>query len=1071
MNLVSKKNINRFLPEIVILQLIRLGRTKRTRWQIFLFAGLFFSSSPAAAQTAPGSFTITGPTTVTGGTSTSYNPTTGTPPGSGYQWSLSVPSAGSITQVGNGCSITWSSTYSGSVALSCRAINQYGATNAPNLNITVQAVFAAGTITTGNQTINYNSPPAPITSTAASNCSGTYLYKWQSSPDGSTWTDLGSFSSSTSLTYQPPALTSTLNYRLACNCGSTTLYTNAVQVYVYPQLIPANISPASQTVDYNSSIITTLSTSTSASGGNGTFSYQWWVSTDNINWVLISGQTNTFYTPSPLTSIHYYRLVTTSNNLPANSNTATVSVYPQLTAVTVAPTTQSINYNTAPTLVATATGGSGNFNSQWQSSPTGNSWTDVPGMTGLTPPPFNLTNAVQYFHVIVTPNGGGAPVTSNAVTVNVYPQLTVNPASPTSETIGYNGALLPIVAQATGGNGTIAYQWQSSPTGLAGSWNNVTAGSGATSSSYTPAKITGTTYYQEIATSNGVPVTSGPVSVTVYPQLVTGSVIAGNQSINYNTTPTIALSVAAATGSNGVYAYKWQISSDNLSWNDISGANNTSYTILDPLTANMYYHLISTGFNNESVTSNLITVIVYPQLIVASPSPANQAVNYNGTLSPISAVATGGNGTITYQWQSSTTGTAGTYSNVTGGSGATTSSYTPTLITGTTYYQEIATSNGVPITGNAATVTVYPQLIVASPSPANQVVNYNGTLSPISAVATGGNGTITYQWQSSTTGTAGTYSNVTGGSGATTSSYTPALITGTTYYQEIATSNGVPITGNAATVTVYPQLIVASPSPANQAVNYNGTLSPISAVATGGNGTITYQWQSSTTGTAGTYANVTGGSGATISSYIPANNITGTTYYQEIATSNGLSVTSNAVTATVYPQLTVALPSPANQAVNYNGTLSPISAIAIGGNGTITYQWQSSTTGTAGTYANVTGGSGATTSSYTPALITGTTYYQEIATSNGLFVTNNAVTVTVYPQLIVASPSPATQAVNYNGTLSPISAIATGGNGTITYQWQSSTTGTAGTFTNVTGGSGATTSSYTPANNITGTTY
>jgi len=594
-------------------------------------------------------------------------------------------------------------------------------------------------------------------------------------------------------------------------------------------------------------------------------------------------------------------MVSTSNGVSVNSNSITVTVYPQLVSGTVSPATQTINYNTAAgTLTGTAaTGGNGTITYQWQSSPNNSTWTNISGATALTYAPGTLT-ATTYYHLVST--SSGVNVTSGTATVTVYPQLVSGAISPATQTINYSTAAGTLTATAaTGGNSSYTYQWQSSPNNS--TWTNI---SGATALTYAPGTLTATTYYHLISTSNGASVTSGSATVTVYPQLVSSVIGPPTQNINYNGTG--GMSGNAATGGNGIYTYQWQNSPNNSTWTNISGATALSYTTGN-LTATTYYRMVSTS-NGVSVNSNSITVTVYPQLVSGTVSPATQTINYNtaaGTLT--GTAATGGNGTITYQWQSSPNNS--TWTNI---SGATALTYAPGTLTATTYYHLVSTSNGVAVTSSLATVTVYTQLVSGTVSPATQTINYNAAAGTLTGTAaTGGNGTITYQWQSSPNNS--TWTNI---SGATALTYAPAALTATTYYHLISTSNGVSVTSGSATVTVYPRLVAGAITSGGQKVVYNTVPTPISAsTATGGNGTITYQWQSSLTNIAGSFSNVTTGTGATTTTYQPPS-LNVTTYYHLTYTSNGVSVNSNTCTVTAVPFIIASAPSNPSNDSNLN---------------------------------------------------------------------------------------------------------------------------------------------------------
>ncbi|MBC8320110.1 MAG: HYR domain-containing protein, partial [Bacteroidetes bacterium] len=591
------------------------------------------------------------------------------------------------------------------------------------------------------------------------------------------------------------------------------------------------------------------------------------------------------------------------------------------------------------------------------------------------------------------------------------------------------------------------YQWQNSTDGT--TFADI---SGATGLNYTPAALSATTYYQLVQTSAstcGVE-TTNMVTITVYPDFVAGS-ISADQSICYNTTPAEIVGVAP-TGGNTPYTYQWQNSTDGTTFADISGATGLNYSPA-ALSATTYYQLVQTSASTCGVvTTNLVTITVYPDFVVGSIS-ADQSICYNTAPAEIVGVApTGGNTPYTYQWQNSTDGT--TFADI---SGATGLNYTPAALSATTYYQLVQTSAstcGVETT-NMVTITVYPDFVAGSIS-ADQSICYNTTPAEIVGVApTGGNTPYTYQWQNSTDGT--TFADI---SGATGLNYSPAALSATTYYQLVQTSAsscGVETT-NMVTITVYPDFVVGSIS-ADQTICFNTAPAELTGVApTGGNTPYIYQWQNSTDGT--TFADI---SGATGLNYSPAA-LSATTYYQLVQTSASTCgvETTNMVTITVYPDF-VAGSISADQSICYNTTPAEIVGVApTGGNTPYTYQWQNSTDGT--TFADI---SGATGLNYSPAALSATTYYQLVQTSASScgVETTNMVTITVYPDFVVGSIS-ADQTICYNTAPAELTGVAPpGGNTPYTYQWQNSTDGT--TFADI---SGATSLNYTPAA-LSATTY
>jgi len=941
-------------------------------------------------------------------------------PGTSYTYTISPMSfSGTMTWTLTGGVITGSSSTSASgsplpninvtwsTGYATGTIHLVAPGGTANLTVTLTTALAGGTITAnGSQNINNGATPATISCGVASGgyCTPTYNYQWQSSTDDVSFSAV-SGATSQNLSFSS-GLTQTTYYRRMVTETNTsnTAYSDVATIIVYPALSAGTISPSSATINYNTS--PGALSGTTPTGGNSTYTYQWQSSPDNSTWTNVSSATSQNYTPGNLTATTYYRRQVTSNGVTASTNTSTITVYPQLVGGTTSPSSASINYNTSPGALSctVATGGNGTYTYQWQSSPDNSTWTNVSGATSQNYTPGNLT-ATTYYRRVTTSNS--ATANSNTSTITVYPQVTTS-VSPSSVSINYNTSPGLLNNTPGGGTGTYTYQWQSSPDNS--TWTNV---SGATSQDYTPGSLTTTTYYRVNTTSNSVTITSNVTTVTVYPQLVAGSVTPTSATINYNTSPG-ALTGAASTGGNGSYAYQWQSSPDNSTWTNVSGATSQNYTPGN-LTATTYYRRVTTS-NSATANSNTSTITVYPQ-ITTSVSPSSTSINYNTSPGLLNNTPGGGNGTYTYQWQSSPDNS--TWTNV---SGATSQDYTPGNLTATIYYRVQTTSNGVTVNSSTTTVTVYPQLTAGTAS-GTASINYNTTPSTLTGTAaTGGNGSYAYQWQSSPDNS--TWTSI---SGATAQNYSPASLTATTYYRRQATSNGVTVNSNTVTITVYGQ-VTSAITVASVNINYNTSPGLITNAKSGGNGTFTYQWQSSTDNT--TYTNI---SGATSQNYTPGN-LTAQTYYRVTTTSNGVSVYSNILTIAVYPQLQAGSIA-GSLTLSYGGMVTLWDNTYTGGNGTYTFQWQSSPNNT--TWSNITG---ATDDNVTLANQFTSSYYRLNITSNGVMVTTTAVQ-TLLPLYggIITSDKANVPNTTTGFTLSSQQSAANGTcSGSYVYVWQSS---------------------------------
>ncbi len=378
------------------------------------------------------------------------------------------------------------------------------------------------------------------------------------------------------------------------------------------------------------------------------------------------------------------------------------------------------------------------------------------------------------------------------------------------------------------------------------------------------------------------------------------------------------------------------------------------------------------------------TCLVSKNVTLTEPSQLNASLSgttsiCNGSTTTLALALSGGTQPWSVIWP------GGSNVNVTG-----TSPYNFTFsvspVSTTTYTSAdftISDANGCTVSfSGSATVTVDPTSVGGTATPAATPI-CSGSSTTITI--TGYTGTI--QWQQSADGSTG-WANVTGGSGATSATYTTPTLTTTTYYRAVLTS-GVCTSANSTTalVTVDPTSVGGTATVAASPI-CSGSSTTITI--TGYTGTI--QWQQSADGSTG-WANVTGGSGATTATYItPA--LTTTTYYRAVLTS-GVCTSANSTTAlvTVDPTSVGGTATPAATPI-CSGSSTTITVTGYTG----TIQWQQSANGSTG-WANVTGGSGATTATYSTPTLTTTTYYRAVLTS-GVCISaySNVIPVTVTPQ-------------------------------------------------------------------------
>ncbi|AMR27329.1 hypothetical protein A0257_09635 [Hymenobacter psoromatis] len=879
------------------------------------------------------------------------------------------------------------------------------------------------------QTVCAGSAPAPLTSAAPAGAgTGQFSYQWQSSPDNATWTDIPGANAPA---YAPAVLTVTTYFRRLVTSGfcAPRTPTASIAITVLPALVAGSIA-ADQTVCAGSAPAP-LTSLAPATGGTGTFAYQWEASLDNIAWVTINGATAETFAPGPLATTTYFRRQVLSGTCTtAPTNVVTITVTPALVAGTIAAD-QALCAGATPTPLTSAAdagGGTGTITYQWQSSVDNTTWTAIGGATGPTYAPGAL-NATTYFRRQASAGSACAPVLSNVVTITITPALAAGTIG-TAQTLcpGATPAILNSLAGVSGGTGTFAYQWESSPDNV--TWTII---AGATAETYAPGPLTVTTYFRRQVTSGPCgPVYAAPIAITVLPTLTAGT-IAADQTVCAGDTPTPLTSTGDAGGGTGTFAYQWEASPDNSNWNAIAGATASTYAP-GPVTATTYYRRRVMSGNCGPAYSPVVTITVLPALL-AGTIGSDQALCVGTASAPLtsSAPASGGAGTFAYQWESSP-------DNVTWAAigGATAETYAPGTLSATTYFRRrVNAGTCAPAVSNVVTITITPALAAGSIGTA-QAVCPGATPAALTSLASagGGTGTFAYQWESSPDNATWTAIG-----GATAETYAPGPLTATTYFRRQVTSGPCgPVYSASVAITVLPAL-TAGTIAADQTICAGNTPTPLTSTgdAGGGIGTFAYQWESSADNS--TWNAI---AGATASTYAPGP-LTATTYFRRRVTSGtGTCSTgiSNVVTITVQPLVTptVTLAAPPVQCA---GTALTFAAVVTNAGAAPTFQWFVNGAAVA---------SGPTFTSST--LATGDQVRVQVTPTVGLCATGGAtatvtVTRTPTPQPTLAIAVQPDAPVCLGSPLTFSIASVTNAGPTPAYQWQVNGNDVAGATTPV----------------------
>lgn len=291
-------------------------------------------------------------------------------------------------------------------------------------------ILAGGTVAPDNDTI-CGSMSLLLDAAGYSTGSG-IAYQWQSSPDSASWTDVAG---ATSIPYTVSSSSSTLYYRLVTTCtvSATSVQSPGVKV-VYQSSCPCmSLTAGTATPSVTTACLTTPiilnATGYTASG----VTYQWQSSADSAIWTDIPGATAIPYSFTGISSSTYYRVVVTCVSGGAQAFSAGVHIIfiscacPGLMAGTASSSTPLACPTTSITLSASGYTSSGTAY-QWQSSPDGSSWTDIPGATTV-PYSFSGLAATTHYRLVVTCTSSGATASSAGIVVNFTSVCTCVPLS------------------------------------------------------------------------------------------------------------------------------------------------------------------------------------------------------------------------------------------------------------------------------------------------------------------------------------------------------------------------------------------------------------------------------------------------------------------------------------------------------------------------------------------------------------------------------------------------------------------------------------------------------------------
>lgn len=691
----------------------------------------------------------------------------------------------------------------------------------------------ANNVLFSDQTICSGSLPALISGALISGGSGTFTYQWESSADSLQWTVL---TGATSATFQPPLPLQTVWYRREVFSGCTDV-SLPVRISIETP-VTGNTIGNDQTLC--ESQIPMLITGSMVSGGSMPPMYQWLVSGDSIVWNPIPGESAMHFQSGIINAPIWVRRSVQAGTCPPDTS-APVVLFPQpIIGNNGIDAQQTLCSGDTPILLTGSlpSGGTTQYQFQWQSGTDGSNWILIAGGTSSVFQPGNLFTS-SYFRRVVQ-SGLCPPHTSSSLRIQVDAPVGNNVIG-NAQTLceGTSGAPLTGTIP-TGGDGQFFYSWESSSDNIL--WNSI---AGASLPQHNWMATLQSRYFRRIV-AGGVcnPDTSQVLNMQITPA-IHNNFLGSDQTLCSTGSPGILTSVIPLSGGNGLFTYVWQTSINGIAWVSIPGATLSSF-IEGTLQSSLYYRRI--------VQSSICTDTSLAQYWQVFPIITDNIIGNDQTICSgnIPDLLTGpqpqGAGpNPQYQWESSTN--QSTWTSI---PNATALTYQANALTQNIWFRRILYSQTcVPLTAQPISITVLPAL-------GNNSITPNQTLCGLATPAmitgsnpSGGNGFFQYQWQESVD-----MLNWFAAQGAFQGqNYAPVAVGYTRYFRRLLLSSSC-ASDTSAMISIQVEVDIGENTIGNEQTVCAGIAGQTltGSLPTGGSGMYIYQWQSTTNQSVWTFA-------------------------------------------------------------------------------------------------------------------------------------------------------------------------------------------------------------------------
>lgn len=504
-------------------------------------------------------------------------------------------------------------------------------------------------------TICYGAAPGTLLAENITNGGdGNYTYIWESRTNSTSWTERTEWGID-SPNPDEASLLETTYYRRTVNSVKVCTNLSTPDTITVLDLIQNNTFPTPDTTICKNLSGGTL-TPNSVSGGDGSYSYSWITSTNDVSYTPTSGSDSTLDAGN-LSQTTYYKRIVYSGNDDACVDTTTVpriiTVLELIDGNSISSDSTRYCFGDTPNIIngGNLSGGeAGDYRiSWWQNN--GGGWTEIVGETGDNYQPGSLTDSTRYRRRVISGTFDACIDTSNILAVDVIPAIINNLAS-TGENICENSkpaSFTEIEASEGAGPGTYEYLWLEM-TESSSDWVPASTDEGSnTGYSYSPASLTESTVFSRRVLSHICADTSNEISIVVYPQIENNTIEGGlEQYTCFSSTYDFVGSTPTGGQPSTEPNYLWESSTDQLSWAAANGSSNTrDYSTLSLTSAEYFRRVVTSG---ELEQCKDTTPVVFLQI---NPLPEGDIVSMIDTLCADSEISieynVTGNGPWTFE--------------------------------------------------------------------------------------------------------------------------------------------------------------------------------------------------------------------------------------------------------------------------------------------------------------------------------------------------------------------------------------------------------------------------------------